>query len=179
MAVLSAELTTKFRKLVSSSVDDLLKNVVHASSLLEGKYRGSLKGAVISASKEKSLVGRWLDKLSGAASPSSTSPVDNRIERDTIVSANVIVGQWASSVTVAKHYHVVNVHDKYYNKWFMSKVPSKKWNKDSKLKLKSRTHEINEVQEYEDVDLHDTFYKNGSFRRIVIDEDFMNVIGQL
>ena len=36
----------------------------------------------------------------------------------------------ASSVTVAKHYRVIDVHNKYYNKWFMSKVPSKKWNKD-------------------------------------------------
>ena len=32
MAVSSAELMTNFRKLVSSSMDDLLENVVHASS---------------------------------------------------------------------------------------------------------------------------------------------------
>ena len=53
----------------------------------------------------------------------------------------------------------MDVHDKYYNKWFMSKVPSKKWKKDSKFKLKARMQEINAVQEYEDVDLHDTLYK--------------------
>ena len=93
MAVSSAELMTKFCKLVSSSVDDLLNNVVHASSFLEGKDRGSLKGVVIIVRKAKSLVGGWLEKPSGIASPSSPSPVDNRIERDTIISANVIVGR--------------------------------------------------------------------------------------
>ena len=61
-----------------------------------------------------------------AASPSSPSPVDNRIERDTIISENVIVGWGASSFVVVKHSCVVDVHEKYYNKWFMSKVPSKK-----------------------------------------------------
>ena len=60
MSVSSAELMTKFRKLVSSSMDDLLNNVVHASSCLEGKDRGSLKGAVSSVRKAKYLVGRWL-----------------------------------------------------------------------------------------------------------------------
>ena len=86
MAVLSSELMTKIRKLVLSSMDDLLDNVVHAISCLEGKDRGGLKGAVSSVRKAKSLVGSCLDKPSGAASPSSPSPVDNRIERDTIIS---------------------------------------------------------------------------------------------
>ena len=61
----------------------------------------------------------------------------------------------------------------------MSKIPSKKWKKEYKFKLKSRMQEINAVQGYEDVDLHDTFYKNGSVRRIVTDKEVMNVIGQL
>ena len=146
---------------------------------MEGKDRGSLKGSAISVSKAKFLVGRWLEKPSGAASPSSTSPVDNRIERDTIVSSNVIVGRGASSVTVAKKFRVVDVHGKYYNKWFMYKVPSKKWNKDYTFKLKARMQEINAVQEYEDVDLHGTFYKKGFVIIIVTDKEVMNVIGQL
>ena len=76
---------------------ELLNNGVHASSFLEGKDIGSLKGAVSSVSKEKLLVGRWLEKPSGAASPSIPSPMDNRIERDTIISENVIVGRGDSS----------------------------------------------------------------------------------
>ena len=91
------------------------------------------------------LVGRCLDKTSGAASPSSSIPMANHIERDTIISENVIIGQGASSVTVSKQYSVVDVHGKYYNKWFISKVPSKKWNKDSRFKLKAHMQEINSV----------------------------------
>ena len=87
-----------------------------------------------------------MEKPSGSASPSSPSPVDNRIEKDTIILASVIVGQEESSVTVKKHYLVVDVYKKYYNKWFMSKVPSKKWKKDFKFKFKARMQEINPVQ---------------------------------
>ena len=179
MSVLSAEIMTKFRKLVPSSIDDLLDNVFHASSLLEGKDRVGLKGAVSSVRKAKSLVGGWLQKPSCAASPSSPSPVDNRIERDMIISANMIVGRGGSSVTVAKHYRVVDVHDKYYNKWFISKVPSNKWKKESKFKLKACMQQINVVQQFEDIDLHDTFYQNGSVSQIVTYEEVMNIIGQL
>ena len=154
---------TKFRKFVSSSMYDLLKNVVNTSSCFEGKDRFSIKGAISSVRKSKSLVGSWLDKPSGSVSISSTSPLDNHIERDTTISANVIVGRGASSVTVAKHYRVVDYHEKYYNKQFMSKTPSKKWKNESKFKLKSRMQDINAVQEYEDVYLHDIFYKKVIF----------------
>ena len=61
----------------------------------------------------------------------------------------------------------------------MSKVPSKKWNSYPKSKLKACMKEINEVQDYEDVDLHDTFYKKGYVIRIVIDGEVMNFIRQL
>ena len=46
MDVSSAELMTKFRKLVSSSMDYLINNVVHARSCLYRKDRGSIKGVV-------------------------------------------------------------------------------------------------------------------------------------
>ena len=59
----------------------------------------------------------------------------------------------------------------------MSKVTINKWKKDYKYKLKAQMQEINAVQEYEDVDLHDIFYKKGSVSRIVTDEEVMNVIG--
>ena len=85
--------------------------------------------------------------------------MDNCIERDTIISENEIVGRGASSVTVVKHYRVLDIHDRYNKKWFTSKVPIKKWKKESKFKLKARMQDINAVQEYEDVDLHDTLYK--------------------
>ena len=170
---------TNFRKLLLSSMDDLLDNVIHESSWLEGKDIESLKWDVSSARKATSLFGRCLDKSSIAASNSSTSLVDNRIERDTIISANVILGRGASSITVAKHYCIVDVHNTYYNKWFMYKLPSKKQKKESKFKLKSCTQDINAVREYEDVDLHKKFYKKGYVSQIVTDEEVMNFIVQL
>ena len=78
-----------------------------------------------------------------------------------------------------KHYRIVDFHDKYYNKWFMSKVISTKWKKDSKFKLKSCMQEINAVQEYEDVNLRNTFYKKRSVGQIVTDENVVNIIGKL
>ena len=88
-----------------------------------------------------------------------TSWAGTSLERDMIISENVIVGQGVSSVTVAKHYGVVEFHDKYYNKWFVPKVPSNKWKKDSKFKLKYCMQEINAVQGYGYFDLRVTFYK--------------------
>ena len=48
-----------------------------------------------------------------------------------------------------------------------------------KIKLKACMQEINAVQEYEDVDLHDPFYKKVSVSRIATDEEVMNIIGKL
>ena len=102
-----------------------------------GKIEAIIKGYVSSIRKENSLFGRWLEKPSGSSSPSSPSPVDNCIERNTIISENVIVGRGDSSVTVAKDYCVVDFHGKYYSKWFMYKVPSNKLKNDSRFKLKA------------------------------------------
>ena len=75
----------------------------------------------------------------------------------------------------SKKNRVVDVHEKYYNKWFMSRLSSKKWNKDYKFNLKDRMQEINAVKEYEDLGLHDTL----SVSQIVTDEEVMNFIVQL
>ena len=47
------------------------------------------------------------------------------IERDTVVLADVIVGRGGSRVKVSKQYCVIEIHDKYYNNWFMTNVPQK------------------------------------------------------
>ena len=61
----------------------------------------------------------------------------------------------------------------------MSKVPIQEWKKDSKFKLKARMQEVNAIEEYEDVRLHDTFYKMRDVGQIVTDGEIMNVIGKL
>ena len=39
-------------------------------------------------------------------------------ERCAVVSADVTIGRGGSSVKVSKQYRVIDIHDKYYNKWF-------------------------------------------------------------
>ena len=60
------------------------------------------------------------------------------IERDTVVLADVTVAHGGTNVKVSKQCCVIEIHGKYYNKWFMSKVPRKIFGKDSKYKLKVR-----------------------------------------
>ena len=59
MAISSAELMTNFHKHVSSSMGDLINNVIHASSCLERNYRGRIKGAVRFFRKAK-LLHQWV-----------------------------------------------------------------------------------------------------------------------
>ena len=120
-----------------------------------------------------------MEKPSGSESAPTSIPTDILIERDTIILVNVSVGCGASRITMAKPYLVVDVHDKFYNKWFMSKSPVKKWKEYSKFKLKACMQEANAIQEYEDVKLHDTLYKKGSVSRIVTDGEIVDVIGRL
>ena len=175
----SAELMTKFENMMRSPMEDLLGNVVSASACLEAKDRGSLKGSISSVRKAKSIVGRWLDK-SGEGGETSASTLDSiPIERDTLVTANVDVGEGASRVTIKKEYRVVDIHEKYYNKWFMSKKARKVWGKDSKYKLKVRMQEVDAVGKYSDVNLHHETYKKKDVCRIMTDGEITGVLGQL
>ena len=66
---------------------------------------------------------------------------------ETVALADVAVGRERDSVKVSKQYRVVDIHDKYYTKWFMTKNPQKIFGKDSKYKLKVRMQEVSAVQE--------------------------------
>ena len=101
------------------------------------------------------------------------------IERDTVVSAHVKVGRGGSSVKVLKKYRVLDIHEKYYNKWFMAKVPQKVFGKDSKYKLKVRMQEVSAVQEYRDVDLDGSTYKRAAISRLLRDDEVKDVVGKL
>ena len=99
--------------------------------------------------------------------------------RDTVVLADVTVGRGRSSVKVSKLYRVIDIHDKYYNKWFMAKVPQKIFGKDSKYKLKVRMQEVSAVQEYSDVDLDDGRHKRADISRLLKDDEVKDVVGKL
>ena len=78
-----------------------------------------------------------------------------------------------------KQYRVIDIHDKYYNKWFISKSPRKVWRKNSTYKLKVRMQDVSVVQEYEDTDLHNSNRKKGHVSRILTYEEVNDVIGKL
>ena len=64
------------------------------------------------------------------------------------------MGRGARAANVACNYRVMEIYDKYYNKWFMSKQPYKVWKRESKIyKLKVRMLKKNALDEYDDVDL--------------------------
>ena len=101
------------------------------------------------------------------------------IERDTFVLADVAVGRGRDSVKVSKQNRVVDINDKYYNKWFMSKEPRKVFGKDTKYKLKVRMQEVSPVQEYMDVDLNGGSYKKAAISRLLTDGEVKHVVGKL
>ena len=82
-------------------------------------------------------------------------------------------------MNVIEQYRVVDVHDKYYNSWFMSKVPRKIWRKDSKYKLKVCMQEVSAVQEYSDVDLHNTAHKKRDISRLLTEDEVSGVVRKL
>ena len=174
------ELMTQFQSLVQvENVDDLLAKVVVASSSIEGK---SVSGSVSFARKAKSLVQRWLAKLESAGNGDAASTSsDTRIERDVILMVNAKIGSGASTVNVASYYRVVNVYEKYYNKWFMSKVSFKLWKKEPKsYKVKIRMLKKNVLGEYSDVALcGDVTVKKENICRIIEDKMIIGVVGKL
>ena len=102
------------------------------------------------------------------------------IERDTVVSAHAKLGQWSSSVKVLKQYRVLNIHDKYYNKWFMAKVPQKVFGKDSKYKLKIRVQEVSAAQfRSREMLIWMTAHKRAAISRLLRDDEVKDVVGKL
>ena len=118
-------------------------------------------------------------KTAGENDKTIKIPGETVIERDTVVLANVTVGRGRSSVKVSKMYRVIDIHDKYYNKWFMAKVPQKIFGKDSKYKLKVRMQEVSAVQEYSDVDLDSDRHKRADISRLLKDDEVKDIVGKL
>ena len=80
---------------------------------------------------------------------------------------------------VLKQHCVVDIHDKYHNKWSMSKIPQKIFRKDSKYKLKVRMQEVRSIQEYNDVDLDDSTYERAAVSRLLTDDEVKGVVGKV
>ena len=175
----------RFRALLSiPSADDLSPRVLLAFACLEGESK--VVGAMSAARKAKSLVQRWLAKAVDIVLPrgdvtDALTVNEVIIERDTIVVENVKVGRGARAANVACNYRVVEIYDKCYNKWFMSKQPYKVWKKESKIyKLKVRMLKKNALDEYGDVGLcGDASYGNDDICMIVEDSKVVSVVGKM
>jgi len=177
-----SELMSHFRSIVGvSTADDIMSNVLLASSCIEGKDKTT--GALSMAQKAKALVQRWLARAVDSFTDDNDGPVDNEviIERDVIVLLNVKVGRGASSANVPCSFRVMEVYEKYYNKWYTSPVPFKKWKNEPKpFKLKVRMLNRNAISEYDDVELcRDPTYDKDDICRIVTDKMILNVVGRL
>ena len=136
------------------------------------------------ARKAKSLISCWLAKAVDIITSSDADALSNNdviIERDTILLVNVKFGTGASAANVACHFRVMEIYEKYYNKWFVSKHPSKKWKKEPKSdKVKVRMLEKNVLSEYCDVDLNgDITYDRKDVCKIVEDSMILNVVGKM
>ena len=75
----------------------------------------------------------------------------------------------------------MNLFDKYYNKWFMSKDPQKIWrNEDKPYKLEVRMLEKNALNEYTDVDMFgEHTFQRKEVCKIVMDSEVLSVVGKL
>ena len=103
------------------------------------------------------------------------------IERDTIVLVHSKLVPGASATTVTCHFCVVNIYEKYYNKWFMSKQPFKKWRHEAKpYKIGVHMMKKNVLDECTDQEFCcGSVYRDDKICKAVEDEDILNVIGKL
>ena len=96
---------------------------------LEKADKKNIKDDVSGVRKAKSLVGRWWERspIAGEHDMAHKLPGDTLIEREreTVVLADVAVGRGRSSAKVSKQYPVIDIHDKYYDKWCMAKAHKK------------------------------------------------------
>ena len=169
-----------------SSPDDLLDKVLVASSCLEGKYH--IKGSISFSRKTKSLVQRWLTKPNMMAEGGSAFvDGDVLIERYVVILVSVKIGTGATAAIVNRPYRVVDIYNKHYNKWFMTKSrsPVKRWkNGVRSFKLKIRLLDKDALNEYCDVGLCDiSTHNKGSICSIIednIDDNkIVGVVGKL
>lgn len=176
------DLMSQFKALLMvKSPTDLLPNVLNVSACLSGG--GTVQGALGPERKAKSLFGRWVTKATGVADPTHDSNPNDSVEikRDTIILVDVKTGRGAATSIVSKHYRVVTIYDKYYNKWLIAKESVKKWKEESttfKLGIRMLNKDI--LDEYSDVELVDhDLYKRHDVYRTINDSNIVGVVGKL
>ena len=178
------QLMTSFRTLLQSSPSyndgrDYLDHILHASASLANSEHVS--GSISSARKAKSLVERWIARPVGqGGDKTSPSPEDTLIERDVIIMVNVKIGTGANATTVQRPFRVLDIYAKYYNKWYMSIEPTKKFRNEKKpFKVMARMLKVNAMNEYSDFDLYDGTFNKKDIVKNVEDKMILCVVGKL
>ena len=128
------------------------------------------------------MVGCWIGKVDDSnLGRDDLANNEVVIEGDTIVLLYSKFGTGASADTVACHFRIVNIYENYYNKWFMSKQPFKKWGREAKpYKLEVCMLKQNVLDKYTDEDLcGGSVYGDDEICKVVEDEAILNVVGIL
>ena len=94
---------------------------------------------------------------------------------------NVKIGTGAGATTVQRPFRrVLDIDAKYYNKWYMSIEPKKKFRNEKKpFKVMARMLKVNAMNEYSDFDLYDGTFKKKDIVKNVEDKMILCVVGKL
>ena len=102
------------------------------------------------------------------------------IKRDVIVLLDVKCGVGAGTIVVQRHFRVLEISEKYYNKWFVSPAAAKKWKNEKKpFKISVRMLKLNTVGEYSDEEMYGTGFHKDEICKNVEDRLIVNVVGKL
>ena len=128
------------------------------------------------------MLGRWIGEAADSSlNKDALSNNENFIKRDTTVLLHSKFGTDASAATVACHFRVVNIYEKYCKKWFTSKQSFKKWKCEAKTyKLEMRMLKKNAPDEYTDEELcGGLVYRDDEICKVVENEAILNVVRKL
>ena len=83
-------------------------------------------------------------------------------------------------MTTVHDYRVLAFFFKYYNKWYMSIEPTKKFRNEKKpFKVMARMLKVNAMNEYSDFDLYDGTFNKKDIVKNVKDKMILCVVGKL
>ena len=171
---------TSYRSILTTkglNTSQVLESVLNASSCLENN--GRAQGSISPNRKAKTLVQCWVARPIDCVVKEGKEVVgveDILIERDVIILLKVKQGAGAGATVVTRPYRVLEIYEKYYNKWFVSPAAMKIWKKEKKpFKSEVRMLKKNAVDEYSDEDMYGTGFNKDEICRNVEDKLIVNV----
>ena len=99
------------------------------------------------------------------------------IERDVIILLTV---KQREGLLVTGEFRILEIYEKYYNKWFISTAAAKRWKKEKKpFKMMVRMLKRNEVMEYADEEMYGNSFNKDEICKNVEDKYIVSVVGKL